>query len=95
MFSFAGFLKIIAPRGRVLARFFCPWGRGFRTFFVPGAGWGIRPFKKFPWGLPGGMVSFNRSQMNGGGGGEGGGGGRPAPLPSCMQLPYQCEIGYN
>ena len=34
------------------ARFFCPRGSGFRTFFVPG-GWEIHPFKEFPGGWSG------------------------------------------
>ena len=39
------------PWGGVLARFFCPIGRGFALSFCPGMG--IRPFKKFPWGWSG------------------------------------------
>ena len=50
---FAGFLKIIAPGGGDLARFFCPRGRDFALSLCPG-GWGICPFKKFPGALPGG-----------------------------------------
>ena len=54
---FAGFLKIIAlGGGGGLARFFCPRGQGFALSLCPGGRWGIRPFKKFPGGLPGRMV---------------------------------------
>ena len=49
--SFAGFLKIIAP-GVGFQHEFSAQGSGFRTFFVPEE-WKIRPFKKFPGGLPG------------------------------------------
>ena len=35
---FAGFLKIIAPGGGVLARFLCPRGRGFALSLCPGGG---------------------------------------------------------
>ena len=49
---FAGFLRIIAPGGGLLVRFFCPWGRGFALLC---ARWlGIRPLKKLSGGLPGG-----------------------------------------
>ena len=49
----AGFLKIIAPRGGVLAHFFCPRGEGF-ALSLCSRGWAF-PFQKlFPGGLPGG-----------------------------------------
>ena len=52
---FAGILKIIA-RGMGFQHDFSDQGIGvFRTFLVPG-GLGIRPFKRFPGGLPGGLV---------------------------------------
>ena len=56
---FAGFLKIIAPGGGDLTRFFCPRGRDFALSLCPG-GWGICSFKKFPGALP---------RRGGGGGG--------------------------
>ena len=52
---FAGFLKIIAPGGGVLARFFCPMGQGFALSLCPRGG-EFALSKDFPGGLPGGMV---------------------------------------
>ena len=52
----AEFLKMIAPGGGALARFFCPRGRAFALSLFRGGG--IRPFKKFPLGLPGGVVKL-------------------------------------
>ena len=52
---FAGFLKIIAPGGGVLERFFCPRGRGFALSLCLGGGEFARS-KQFPGGSPEGMV---------------------------------------
>ena len=50
-----GFLKIIAPGDGVLVRLFFPRGQGFALSLCPGDG-EFALSKKFPGGLPGGMV---------------------------------------
>ena len=49
---FAGLLKLIA-QGGVLARSFCPRGRGFTLSRCPGGG--NSPFQKTPRGFAGGI----------------------------------------
>ena len=49
---FAGFLKIIVPGVGFQLDFSAP--RVGVSHFLCTRGWSIRPFKNFPWGLPGG-----------------------------------------